>query len=95
MRALACLSTLACLLGAAVAASAQERVAPPRPVDAACAADCVDRGYEAEPCARHCMVADDSSERRLPPANWHCVQVCRNAGGEIRDCIRRCPRSGG
>ena len=80
-----CVSTLA--------STAFAQAEPPTQVDASCASYCSARGYESGFCSRACAVQQPTEE--IPAGaefNWQCVTVCRNGGGQLRDCLTPCRR---
>lgn len=79
---------LAGLLGAAVGVAVAQNM--PGHIDAACANDCGARGYDSEYCGKVCDLSD--VERTPPDAliDFRCVSKCRDSGGNLSDCKRRC-----
>lgn len=76
------------LIGAAIAAQAQDR--PPGQLAANCVAACNLRNYSADYCNRVCWVPDRPQSRPDEVTDWRCMTACRDQGGSYAECKPRC-----
>lgn len=82
---------LAALFGAYIGiALAEDR--PPGQLNPVCAAECAERGYDAEFCGRVCWIPTPSQVAPGEFTDWVCMTDCRNRGGKFSDCKQRCRR---
>lgn len=87
----AILLALTLLPGLVSVGLAQDTDSPAGTVDRACAADCEERGYDREQCARMCYVPPPNRlSAEDQDTDWDCLTRCVKNGSSYRECLPVC-----